>query len=332
MDDHEDTPVVEVDVFVAHDAQLLPGAGPLAPALCHSGQPRPATGCGGVGSHKLDLGVCPLNRVKTPARQSCDRFEPREYDGIGNKVDGDQADPSEPSTARIALCPLKIDASRPARVGTWVAASTGSLRRRPARRSRRCSGRLRAREPPTPTPARSTHGRRELRTWRGGGVQSSFDPKGAPHRRPPGVTVDIALVAVTGASPVSIADAAAAAPPARANAQAIFCAPSRIATASCTAVRSESGLSASGGRHVPAPSAATRAPTSNWSRPNGMMQSGTPEASVFCVMPMPPWQRTTAAWRSSAPCGSHRSRRALAGAANAPGSWAAVLTAIPTGS
>src|SRR4051794_1528652 len=92
------------------------------------------------------------------------RFEPREYDGIGNKVDGDQADPSEPSTARIALCPLKIDASRPARVGTWVAASTGSLRRRPARRSRRCSARLRAREPPTPTPARSAHGRRELRT------------------------------------------------------------------------------------------------------------------------------------------------------------------------
>src|SRR5215218_11130550 len=63
----------------------------------------------------------------------------------GDGPRGDQADPSEPSTARIALCPLKIDASRPARVGTWVAASTGSLRRRPARRSRRCSARLRAR-------------------------------------------------------------------------------------------------------------------------------------------------------------------------------------------
>src|SRR4051794_21911994 len=71
MDEHEDTPVVEVDVFVAHDAQLLPGAGPLAPALCHSGQPRPATGCGGVGSHKLDLGVCPLNRAEITAPPSC---------------------------------------------------------------------------------------------------------------------------------------------------------------------------------------------------------------------------------------------------------------------
>src|SRR5260370_42304688 len=62
-DEYEDTLVVELKVLVRLGAEVHPGAQEFAPALCHSGQPRPAAGRRAVGDHGLDLWVRPLGRA-----------------------------------------------------------------------------------------------------------------------------------------------------------------------------------------------------------------------------------------------------------------------------
>ena len=66
-------------------------------------------------------------------------------------------------------------------------------------------------------------------------------------------------------------------------------APAWQAIASRTFARRRSGFRRRAGRRVPAPATSTRRATSNWSRPKGMAQTGTPWARAFWVMPMPPW-------------------------------------------
>jgi hypothetical protein len=46
-------------VLTRFGAEALPCAQPVAQALCHPGQSRPATGRGTIGDHELDLGVRP---------------------------------------------------------------------------------------------------------------------------------------------------------------------------------------------------------------------------------------------------------------------------------
>jgi hypothetical protein len=66
--------------------------------------------------------------------------------------------------------------------------------------------------------------------------------------------------------------------------------------------------------------------------PNGTTQTGTPAASALCVIPIPPWQTTQAAFRMRSPCGSHRSTCALAGTSNRSGSCATVVATTWTSS
>src|SRR5207245_1205003 len=63
----EDMLVVEFAEVVRLDADVLPGAQPLAPAFREASLPLPATGCRAVGDRILDLGVCPLGRTPVAA-------------------------------------------------------------------------------------------------------------------------------------------------------------------------------------------------------------------------------------------------------------------------
>jgi hypothetical protein len=70
VDKHEHALVVELAVLIRLDAQLVPGHKPFTPALCHTRQPVPASGCWGVSSYELDLFVCPLDRPEVTALPS----------------------------------------------------------------------------------------------------------------------------------------------------------------------------------------------------------------------------------------------------------------------
>ena len=59
----------------------------------------------------------------------------------------------------------------------------------------------------------------------------------------------------------------------------------------------------------------SRRATSNWSRPKGTAQTGTPRASAFCVAPIPPWVTAHTARSNTMPCGTNRRTVALAGVA-----------------
>lgn len=75
-----------------------------------------------------------------------------------------------------------------------------------------------------------------------------------------------------------------------------------------------------------------RRATSGWSRPNGTATTGTPWASDFWVIPMPPWQTTQAAWSRMRGCGTKRSTRTLARAVRVEGSMSAEVMTALTGS
>ena len=112
----------------------------------------------------------------------------------------------------------------------------------------------------------------------------------------------------------SKASAAALAPPAAANA----CgdplgAGAAIEIASRTLERSRSGLSSRAGSRVPAPDLDPRRATSNWSRPKGTTQTGTPSASAFWVAPMPPWVIAQLACSSTGRVGDEREHGRVTG-------------------
>src|SRR5207237_10666295 len=65
--EHKHALIVNLAVLMRLDAIVLPGVEDAAGALCHPGEPRPATGSRPVHPHILDLGVSPLHRAEVAA-------------------------------------------------------------------------------------------------------------------------------------------------------------------------------------------------------------------------------------------------------------------------
>src|SRR5215208_5241695 len=128
------------------------------------------------------------------------------------------------------------------------------------------------------------------------GLADSTDPDGEP-------AIYLICLSAGPFDSSSSASVAALGPPAEAKAEAMRPAPSFLPIASRTLLRRRSGRSREAGSRVPASATSTCLATSNWSRPNGTTHTGTPAASAFWVMPMPPWQTTQAARSRTARCG-----------------------------
>jgi hypothetical protein len=99
-----------------------------------------------------------------------------------------------------------------------------------------------------------------------------------------------------------------------------------------TASRRRSRVSFFDARLTPAPASVTRRATSGWSRPNGTTASGTPAATDFCTMPIPPWQTTAAARSSTWRCATKRSTRAFGAVGRSAPYASAIVTTTRTGS